>query len=213
MSPGWRRKLLLWIADHDDSWLFTALYLGLAVVLSMLISLFWLLAVVAAHAALEWYALRERGAEGPRLRLVLWHLKLDLALVLFALALGLYLDTLFGMAGLGAVARTGAQAGTRFLAWQKALRGVLMTLDDAAQVARAVAARKGNGRAPESAAEAPQEAATHPWRARWSVGDRFSIAFGLAMATLILAAPLLTDHDVASTLAALAADLHPWPGG
>jgi hypothetical protein len=37
-----------WILQHDDRWSFIALYVSLAVVLSMWISLFWLVALVAA---------------------------------------------------------------------------------------------------------------------------------------------------------------------
>ncbi|MCG6118758.1 MAG: hypothetical protein MEQ07_11300 [Aquimonas sp.] len=75
------------MAEHDDRWLFTLAYVGLTVVLSLLISLFWLVAVVAAHAALEWYALKHRGFPRQRLGRTLWHLKLDVSLILFARAL------------------------------------------------------------------------------------------------------------------------------
>lgn len=81
---GWRR----WILEHDDSWVFTGLYVGLAVVLSIWISLFWLVAVVAGHVALEWVRQRHYDPEpaGVPARIA-WELKLDFGLVLFALAL------------------------------------------------------------------------------------------------------------------------------
>jgi hypothetical protein len=202
-----KRRLLLWIAAHDDSWVFTLLYVGLAVVLSIAISLFWLVAVVAAHAALEWYALRHAGVVQQRVGRVLWHLKLDLALILFALALGLYLETLFGMAGLGAVARTGAQAGARFVGWKHALRGLLMTVDDMAQVAKAVA-RRGQG---SGGNEESFEMALPPWRRPWRTGDRLSLGFGALCLVLILAAPWLSGLDAGEVLAHLRHDLHPWP--
>jgi hypothetical protein len=195
-----KQTLMHWIAEHDDRWLFTILYVGLAVVLSIWISLFWLVAVVAVHGLLECVALRQRGAR-PRLADVIWHLKLDIVLVLFALWIGLYLQTLFGLAGLGPLARTGAQAGARFLAWQRALRGVLMTVDDAAQVARAVAMRRG-GTATAVSGHDPE---------RWTRGDRLTLTFGALFLSLIVLAPWLTEHDIASALAAVAADLHPWP--
>lgn len=182
------------------------LYIGLAVVLSIAISLFWLVAVVAAHGVLEWIAMGRQGVREQRLGRVLWHLKLDISLVLFALWLGLYIELLFGLAGLGAMARTGAQATARFVAWQRALRGVLLTVDDAAQVARAVVGRKGNGGDGNAGAD-PRP----PWRRPWSTGDGFSIAFAVTWAILILLAPMLTDHSVASALASMGADLHPWP--
>lgn len=192
------------MSEHDDSWIFTALYIGLAVVLSIWISLFWLVAVVAAHGALEWWALRQRGYTGPLLGPITWHLKLDIALILFALWLGVYMETLFGIAGIGTIARTGAQAGARFIAWQRALRGVLLTVDDAAQVARAVIAR-GNG------SEPPGEALRSSWLGRWSRGDKAVLAFGALWVVLILLSPWLTEHTVSGALQVMAADLHPWP--
>lgn len=185
------------------------LYIGLAVVLSIAISLFWLVAVVAAHGVLEWFALERQGIRDRRLGRVLWHLKLDIALVLFALWLGLYVEVLFGLAGLGAAARAGAQATARFVAWQRAIRGVLLTVDDAAQVARAVVARRG-GKSRKGEVEGPDP--RPPWRQSWSRGDKFSVVFGTLWAALILATPLLTEHTLASALAVMATDLHPWPG-
>ncbi len=204
-----RRRWLRWVAEHDDRWSFTLLYVGLALVLSMAISLFWLVVVVLAHGVLEWFALGRRGVRDRRLGRVIWHLKLDLGLVLGALWLGLYLDVLFGIAGVGAVARGGAQATARFLAWQRAVRGVLLGVDDAALVLRAAAARARGGAAPDGAAEA--ERAEVPWRRRWGLGDRLAVGLAAVFALLILWAPLLTDHSVASALITLAAELHPWP--
>lgn len=200
---------MLWIAAHDDSWLFIVLYVGLGLVLSMTISLFWLVAVVAAHAVLEWFALDGKGIRDHRLGRVLWHLKLDIGLVLVALWLGLYIEVLFGLAGLGAAARAGAQTAARAVAWQRAIRGVLMTADEAAHVVKAVATRNGGKRKPEPEAEGADHRI--PWRRPWSRADKFALAFTTTWAVLILLTPLLTDHTVASTLGVLASDLHPWP--
>ncbi|MFU8820121.1 MAG: hypothetical protein ACNA8G_01080 [Gammaproteobacteria bacterium] len=202
-----RQRVLAWIAEHDDSWLFIVFYVGLGLVLSMTISLFWLVAVVAAHAVLEWFAMGRQGILDHRAGRVLWHLKLDIGLVLVALWLGLYLELLFGLAGLGAAARAGAQTAARAVAWQRSIRGVLMTVDEAAHVVKAVAARNGPRR--EQVAEVVDE--RPPWRRPWSRGDKFAVVFTLTWAALILLAPVLTHHTVGSTLAILAADLHPWP--
>ena len=207
-----RHRILVWIAEHDDSWLFIIFYVGLGLVLSMTISLFWLAAVVTAHAVLEWFALGRKGVRDHRLGRVLWHLKLDIGLTLVALWLGLYLEVLFGLAGLGAAARAGAHTAARVVAWQRAIRGVLMTVDEAAHVVKAVVARsgaKGAKGASVPAAEVVDE--RPPWRRPWSRGDKFAVIFTATWAVLILLAPVLTDHTVASTLATLAADLHPWP--
>lgn len=224
-----------WLVDHDNRWLFTILYVGFAVILSITISLFWLLAVVAAHGVLEYWTLTRRGMRRHRLEHVLWHIKLDIGLIIFALWLGVYMDVIFGVAGLSAAARTTAQAGSRLLAWQQGLRGVLITVDDAAVVARSVMRRRagaandagsagGAMAAPnaaaasgESTAESAAEPAAiacvtrSPWRGRWRLGDRLSIALSLVFGGLILLAPLLTDHSPRETVAALAQDLHPWP--
>lgn len=89
-----------WIVNHDDSWVFIVLYIGLAVTLSIAISLFWLVAVVAAHAALEWYVhWREHPSIVHTAARVAWEIKLDMSLVLFALALGVYKEFVMGIAG------------------------------------------------------------------------------------------------------------------
>ncbi|HRQ65619.1 MAG TPA: hypothetical protein PKZ76_12290 [Xanthomonadaceae bacterium] len=201
------RAFLRWVAEHDERWLFTLLYVGLAVVLSLWISLFWLVAVVAAHGALEWWSLRQRGFNGPLLGPITWHLKLDIALILFALWLGVYMETLFGIAGLGSLARTGAHAGARFIAWQRVLRGILLTVDDAAQVARAVEARV-NGGVVESGDAGTTE---RGWRGEWTRGDRATLAFGTLWLVLIMLAPWLTEHDALGVLTIMGLDLHPWP--
>ncbi len=205
-----RHRVLHWVAEHDDSWMFIVLYVGLGLVLSMTISLFWLAAVVAAHGVLEWVAMGRQGIRDNRLGRVLWHLKLDIGLTLVALWLGLYLEVLFGLAGLGAAARAGVQTAARTIAWQRAIRGFLMTVDEAAHVVKAVATRNR----PKPAAEPTTEPADArpPWRQPWSRGDKFAVVFTTTWAVLILLAPVLTDHTISSALATLAADLHPWPG-
>lgn len=202
--------MLHWVAEHDDSWLFIVLYVGLGLVLSMTISLFWLAAVVAAHGVLEWVAMGRQGVRDNRLGRVLWHLKLDIGLTLVALWLGLYIEVLFGLAGLGAAARAGAQTAARTIAWQRAIRGALMTADEAAHVVKAVATRNGAKRPAQPADDERDD--SPPWRRPWSRGDKFAVIFTTTWAVLILLTPVLTDHTVGSALAVLAADLHPWPG-
>lgn len=218
-----RERFGRWVAEHDDSWLFTALYVGLALLLSTVISLFWLVVVVAAHGVLEWFALSRRGVRDRRLGRVAWHLKLDLGLVLVALSLGLYFEVLFGVAGLNAAARTGAQGAARFVAWQRTLRGVLLAADDAALVAKAVVARRSAGSAGSPAAATTPAATTGPaasvppeplpWARPWPLGDRVAVALTVVFAALVLLAPVLTDHTAATAWSTVVAELHPWPGG
>ncbi len=210
MSFGMRRRLAAarrWLKEHDDRVSFTVIYIGLALVLSMLISLFWLVVVVAAHAAIEYWSLGKAGMRDHRLGRTLWHVKLDITLVLAALWLGLYIDLLFGVAGLGQAARAGTQVSARVIAWQRALRGVLLSADDAALAARAAFGRS-NGDA--DSGQKPGLPAL-PWRQRWRWGDRLTIAALTLFAAMILTAPLFTQHGIDGTLRTLAADLHPWP--
>jgi hypothetical protein len=177
----------------------------------MTISLFWLVAVVAAHAVLEWFALGRQGVTDQRAGRILWHLKLDIGLVLVALWLGLYIDLLFGLAGLGAAARAGAQTAARVVAWQRTIRGVLMTADEAALIVKAAVSRNGGKKKTKATPEAPDP--RPPWQIRpWSRGDKFAIAFTVTCLVLILLTPVLTQHDLGSMLQVLAQDLHPWPG-
>jgi len=135
------------IVNHDDSWIFVILYVGLAVVLSIWIGLFWLLVVVAGHFVLEWIRQRHVRDAGV-LPEVFWELKLDIALVLFALVLTLHMEVVFGIVGLqaagrvGTIARVGARGGSRFAAWERTLRGLLLSADDAAQIVRALVMRR-----------------------------------------------------------------------
>ncbi len=207
-----------WIVHHDESRLFSVLYIGLAVILSLWISLFWLVVVVSIHLAFEWTSQRHQGHSWSRTALEsLWELKLDIGLILFALALALYLDFIFGLVGLGAAARLAPAAG-RFLVWKQVLRGVLLSLDDAAQVARALLQRRRRTLVvdEEAAPEVPvpeSEAVRRwgSWAGAWTFGDRFAVGFTLLCLVLLAAAPLFTPHDVDSALRTLAAELHPLP--
>jgi hypothetical protein len=197
------------VYDHDDRWVWTAFYVGGAVVLSIWISLFWLLVLVALHGLMEWlrHRLVDRQAVGIAVR-VCWELKLDVALVLFAFVVALYMDLILGAAGLGGAARVGAQAASRAGAWARGIRGVLLTADDAAQVARVLASRgaaRGDG-----VNETPANR-WGGWTQRWGVGAWVSIGLGAASLALILLAPLLTDHSAGDVFWTILRELHPWP--
>ena len=201
-------RIRAWFRDHDERASFTVIYITLALVLSMTISMFWLVAVVALHGVLEFWSLGKQGIHDQRLARTLWHVKLDIVLVLAALWIGLYIDLLFGVAGLSAVARTGAQAGARIIAWQRAVRGVLLTVDEAALAAKAALGRKAKG---DGGSRRVQEAPLRPWQQRWSLGDRLTIGSAVALLGLILLSPVLTDYSLLEALAIIAEDLHPWP--
>jgi hypothetical protein len=212
-----------WIVRHDDSRLFIVLYIGLALVLSIAISLFWLVALVALHLAFEYVRFRHAGLAPLRaVAAGTWELKLDLVLVLFALALTLYMDVVMGVLGLQAAGRAGAAAqtglrGIRFAAWEKVIRGIFLSADDAVQGVRAMTVLRRRPAGAPTAAEA--ETAPAPARAAeaggrgWTTGDYLVIGLGIACVGLILAAPWMGHEGWGSVVSALTAELHPFPGG
>jgi hypothetical protein len=214
VSPAFRR----WLVEHDDRWSFLIPYVALAVVLSVFISLFWLVVVVAVHGLLEWIRQRQLRPDGPVLGAVLWETKLDIALVVFSLALAVYMEFIMGVAGLGGAARAGVRTGARFAGYERALRGVLLSADDAAQLARAAGSRLGRKKrgetegATETEGEAETEGATATeGEGRWGAGDWFGLGLGVGCGALILVAPALVDVSYRGILAIFAQELHPWP--
>jgi hypothetical protein len=221
---SWSAAVRRWVIRHDDSWLFVATYIGLAVVLSIWISLFWLVAVVAAHFALEFVRQQYlQTGSWPVIPATLWELKLDVALVLLALVISLYMEVVLGVVGLQSAARAGVAAqaglrgGSRFAAWQRVIRGVLLSLDDAAQVARVVttgsetdgvAEERRNGLVAQ-----PGRGVWGRWGGRWGRADWIAVGLGAAGVLLIVLAPVLTHHTFGSVIDTLAAELHPFPVG
>ena len=143
-ADGRTPSLREWVRDHDESWIFVVLYLGLAVGLSVFVSLFWLVVVAGLHFLLE--LVRQRHyREGPRSVVLhaLWEVKLDVGLVLLALTLVLYIEVVLGILGIqsaaraAAVTRAGARVGTRAAAWERNLRTFLLTVDEMARVVHA----------------------------------------------------------------------------
>ena len=213
IAPTGKERMRQWIITHDDSWLFVAAYIGLAVALSFFISLFWLVAVVAVHGAFEWirHGTMDTCPSSPRWTRVLWELKLDIALILFAVALAVYLDVVLGVAGLGGAARLGVQAGSRAGSRASVLarsaRGVLMSLDDAAMVGKA-AVRKGDCDCAEEQAPCQQPP---PWRARWQTVDKLALFFLGFFILVIIISPALTHNDGTTLLELFAEEFHPFP--
>ncbi len=210
------------IVHHDDKWLFVILYVSLAVILSIWISLFWLVAVVAVHLGFE--LMRQSYLRSGFLSImseVLWELKLDIALVLFALVLALYMEIVLGVAGLGIATRVGLQSGARAAGWSRMLRGFLLSVDDLAQVTRAVSRRGLAALQPEdtiatiieNSAETPppRRSPWGSWAAPWGKGDWVAIILGLVCLGFLAATPWLTDHTLHSMVSTLYTELHPFP--
>ncbi len=157
-----------WIRDHDESWIFVAIYLGLAVGLSVFVSLFWLVVVAAVHFALELIrqGLYQKGWLSIALH-ALWEVKLDVGLIFLALALVLYIDVVLGLLGLqsaaraAAVSRAGVRIGSRAAAWERNLRTFLLTVDEMARIGQAIImfGRKGKEKREDGGADDPSSRA------------------------------------------------------
>lgn len=206
-----KNRLIDWLKNHDERWSFILLYAGGAVVLSIYMSLFWVAMLMLVHLFLE--LMRHVSVRAPLPVLhSLWHVKLDIGLLLFALVVALYADTVMALLGLGQAARAtqavrGVQMATRFGIIERSMRVVLLTIDDVGLLLRGALKGVGRGRGATVSAPAhlsidPAAEAVHPWQ-DFSIGDRLSLGFGLSCAALILLAPALTGMGgvgVAETL-------------
>lgn len=199
---GW---LHAFVVEHEERWLFLALYVGLAVTLSLVVTLFWLLVLLAIHGVFEWVRLRATGSPHGRVaQRVVWEVKLDIALILFALALSLYMDQVVGLLGLGAAARVGAatRVGVRAMAWSRGIRAAMLSIDDVAQVGRGLA-RAGSPRSEKRVAA--------PRRRRLGAEDWISLSLAAVCVALILAAPWFTGYAYAEIGPRLLEELRPLP--
>jgi hypothetical protein len=216
-----------WIINHDDSRFFIIAYIGLAVVLSAFVSLFWLVAVVGLHLLLEYERQRHMKGPGPGAwKEALWELRLDFSLVAFAMVVAVYMEYAVGLAGLqlaprlGRAAAVGARGTARFAAWSRVIRVILLSLDDVAQVLRAamLGKRKNQtvkqGRMVIAGADAAEYSSAElrgGRPGRWSWGNRLILLFFMASAGLLLLVPVLTDHSVQSAISVIMTEMHPWP--
>lgn len=225
MAP--RASLREWLRDHDDQWPFVLAYLGASVLLSIFISLFWLLFVIAIHFAFECY--RQSHYMGGRRSVLLhalWEVKLDIGLAALAFAVALYVDVILGLLGIQSAARVAqaARVGARAAAWERNLRTFLLTIDEITRISHAAYTiglrRKRKGAAPgmpgnATAATAATAVRLGPpvpaWQATWGWADRIGVSLVSVGAALILLAPFLTPHDVAGSISVIREQLRPFP--
>jgi hypothetical protein len=199
-----------WCIEHDERNSFVFTYIALSVVLSVMAGLFWLVALVGVHFGLELYRSR---ALPPRSRLAhaTFGIKLDVTLVLLALALSLYMDLLFAALGLRALPRAGAAVGRvagRLPSMRRILRAALMLTDELVRIAAYITAARGI--APPAGAAAPVWRPHSPWTERWSAGTRLILGLGAIALILLLASPWLSGNGVAGTFAILTHELSPF---
>jgi hypothetical protein len=131
-----RESLRDFVASHDERWLFVVIYISLAVVLSIVLSLFWLVAVAALHFTFEYMRQAQtRTGIGDIVSHAIWEIKLDIALVVLALAMSLYMDVVLGILGLQSAARAAAATRVvRFTAWERNVRAIVLLSDDLGRV-------------------------------------------------------------------------------
>ncbi len=227
------RKAIDWITLHDSKRLFIVLYIGLSLVLSVAISLFWLLFAVLIHLVFELIAQsRRKEGFGNVLLESLWETKLDFALLMFALWLAVYLDFIFGVAGIGAMARGGAHAasratqvgagvartGARFATLTRVIRGILLSVDDVANALRAyfVSRKTKKGTKTGSQNESVTiENEAYPtktsWSSKWGKIDIIGVAILVVFTLLIALAPLLIAVSWDELLQVIKWELRPLP--
>lgn len=235
--PPAQHPAIRWVVDHDDRLSFVVPYLILSIVLGVFVSLFWLFALILLHGAFEW--IRQRRVD-PRPGLVLgriaWELKLDVALLLFALVIVVYTDVVLGLLGLSAAARAGGASAARIVAWQRGIRGFLLTVDEMAIAARSAARLRGRGDRDDPGTPAGDEdtadrdapppsgrgssAPEHqplpverlqPWKMKWGRGDALSVLLVALMAALLVLAPIIHEATVHELWLALLEELQPFP--
>jgi len=158
--------ILHWVRTHDESWLFVAIYIGFAVVLSVWLSLFWLVLMVGIHFLLEIFRqARDHEVWPAVLSMASWEIRVDLALLLLAFAVSLYMDlimAILGLQSLGRAAVATSRVGARAVAWQRAVRAVVLGFDDVANAIRAIFMKKGGASVEAARAGAGGDARAMP---------------------------------------------------
>lgn len=208
---------LHWVRDHDDRLSFVVLYIGSAIGLSILLNLFWVAMLMLGHFVLEIVRSGLLNAKRPILRAV-WEVKLDIGLLLFALVVALYSEHVLALLGLGQAARAGQaarglQVVAKFGIVERALRILVLTMDDLARLVQAVIKFRKRG-AEATAAGAPMSAgapAQAPAQeAGIGTGDVASLLFAGLCVMLIAAAPSLTGAAPADVGSRLLTELSPY---
>jgi hypothetical protein len=199
-----------WVRDHDDRLSFVLLYIEGAIALSVWLNLFSVAMLMLGHFGLEVFRARLLKMERPVLQ-ALWEVKLDIGLLLFALVVALYADQVLAVLGLGQAARAGQaarglQVVAKFGIVERALRILVLTMDDIARLVQAIVKFRNKGVDSE-----PMPAPTSPPpEAPNSVADVMSLAFTGACLLLIVFTPTLTGAAPAEVATQLLLELSPY---
>jgi len=159
-----------WIREHDDRLSFVVLYISGAIILSIVLNLFWVMMLMLGHFILEIFRGYLIKTERPFTH-ALWEVKLDIGLVLFALVVALYAEHVLALLGLGQAARVGQAArglevAARFGIVERALRIFVLTIDDLARLVQAGFKFRRRGAEPTTTPprdHVPPAAETVPW--------------------------------------------------
>ena len=223
-SPGPIRR---WIIDHDDSWVFLIGYVCLTIVLTIWVSLFWLVFMVGLHFVFEYVKKQYDGANGVArgLAWTVWDVKLDLLLVVIAFVLLVYTEVSFGVAGLASAGRAGV-IGARLGHLTRAAR-LPMSFKDLILASRIAGVRKIDRKeitkrrekyaadTPDAPAEKARAlriaSAKYPWQNRWRLVDKIAIVFIVVNLAAFFVAFAIAQETPAEILAIVAHELHPWP--
>lgn len=232
-----KQKVYQWIKEHDNQKVFIIGYIGLALLLSTFISLFWLIFVVLIHGIFEYIKYKSMGNS---LRVtflnVCWELKMDFALILFAFVIHLYIGFILGIAGLSGLAKTSTattkivadcakttQAATKFMVIKRSLRAGLLMLDEAVFAIRGFLFNRkrkinrsiNDSPNPELAQNATEKEAYPLHKLKYSSLtpiDKIALILGLASLTLIILTPVITEHDTYKVvISEIVAELRPFP--
>lgn len=192
------KSVIDWIHEHDDRLSFVILYIGGAIALSVWTNLFWVIMLMLCHFVLEIVRGRLIGERHP-LAHALWEVKLDIALVLFAIVVALYAEHVLAALGIGQAARAGqaatrgVQFATRFAVIERASRVALLTMDDIARLIQAAIKFKNRKTAPEPET-GPAPGSGNPQGSSpdsMTAGDMVALAFGATCVLLIVLMPTL----------------------
>lgn len=166
----------------------------------------------------------------------LWETKLDFALVMFAWWLAIYLDFIFGVAGIGAAARVGAQAASRTsqvggkviqgsaraTAWGRIIRAILLSLDDVGNALKSVyqskASKVRHKPKPDRNIEntkldalCQKPTTTSSWIAKWKIIDYVGVLLFFICLILIGLAPFLIGVELKEIYRITIDEFHPIP--
>lgn len=227
VSPGTENPVLRWIIDHDDKRAFLIGYVGLTILLTIGISLFWLFFLVGVHLCFECLKKIDDGAVGPKriLAFAVWDIKFDVALLTMALVLLVVTEVRFGLAGIAGFARFSSVL-SRFSGASRSF----LPMKDLILAFRIVCTRKMDRRdflqrkllwlkAEKAADQAAIKEAErkriatyqYPWQAPWRLTSKIALGIILFNFLAILVALLIAPDAWGDLLPALKKEFHPWP--